>query len=86
MGGLGVEDFFNFIFDLFANDDRRWRRLNSIGDSIFMIGLLQSDMKDRVNVHTCRELELISLKADSLGDNKVADTLLVKLLTRAFGT
>lgn len=43
-------------------------------------------MKDRVNVHTCRELELISLKADSLGDNKVADTLLVKLLTRAFGT
>jgi len=39
VGGLGVEDFFNFIFDLFANDDRRWRRLNSIGDSIFMIGL-----------------------------------------------
>ena len=76
-----VKDFLNFIFDFSVDLDRRWRRLNTIRNSVRMGEFELGDVEDRMHrLHRVAESECEGMSTRLRDDCEGSEVLVGELL------
>ena len=80
-----IQNFFHFVLRFRFDDDGRQRRTSAVRDRRELIRFEERDMKHGVNFHGCRELQSVSLGANSFDNRKGTKAFPIQLLRGSLG-